>query len=416
MALVPHSPGSKQHEKDYLKRTGVADWDRLKPFAPPGRDTVEESVALIHDFAVALRFLAPTPADRLLDLGAGACWCSDWLERLNLRAVSVDIAHDMLALGRTRLRDPRRLVAGDMERLPFASGSFDKAICLNALHHVPDIPAALAEIARVLDADGVAVFSEPGKGHDEKPGSVAAVRDFGVLEQEILVTDFLDACARAGFEDARIVPLAYALPGVALGPADWAAWDRQARRRRPLRAAAKIGRGLMEFLGLGKQGPLFEEAFAATLVRTLKGAMDDHPIVVARKRPAAAADARRFSAAITLLDAPGAMRPGAALRLRVRVRNTSQQTWRAAAGTEAGQVRLGVQLLDDGGRLLNRDFRRADLPSALGPGAEAVLDVTCDAPAEPGNYALKLDLVAEGVTWFEPHGSDTATTRIRVGG
>jgi SAM-dependent methyltransferase len=143
---VPHPPDSKQFEKDYLKRTGIADWDRTKPFAPPGRDTVDESLALIHAFAVALRCLAPTPADLILDLGAGACWCSDWLERLNLRAVSIDISHDMLALGRERLRDGSRLVAGDMEHLPFRTGTFDKAICLNALHHVPDIPAALAEI------------------------------------------------------------------------------------------------------------------------------------------------------------------------------------------------------------------------------------------------------------------------------
>jgi len=414
MALAPHSPGSKQHEKDYLKRTGVADWDRLKPFAPPGRDTVEESVALIHDFAVALRCLAPTPADRLLDLGAGACWCSDWLERLNLRAVSVDISHDMLALGRTRLRDPRRLVAGDMEHLPFADGSFDKAICLNALHHVPDIPRALGEIARVLDEDGVAVFSEPGKGHDARPGSLAAVRDFGVLEQEILVTDVLEACARAGFAEVRITPLAYTLPGLGLAPGDWAAWDRQARRRRPFRAAEKIWRGVLELLGLGKRGPLFEEAFAATIVRTLKGAMDDHPIVVARKRRSPSRDTRRFSAAIAVLEAPGPSTPGHPVGLRVRARNTSGAPWHASNPSGVGHVRLGVQLLDADGRLLNRDFHRADLPADVAPGGDVVLAVTCPAPAASGTYTLKLDLVAEGVSWFEPHGSGTASTRLVV--
>jgi len=34
----------------------------------------------------------------------------------------------MLALGRERLRDSRRLAAGDMEHLPFRDGAFDKAI------------------------------------------------------------------------------------------------------------------------------------------------------------------------------------------------------------------------------------------------------------------------------------------------
>jgi SAM-dependent methyltransferase len=331
MTPAPHPPDSKQHEKNYLKRTGVAEWDRLKPFAPPGRDTLEESVALIHDFAVAVGCLAPTPADRILDLGAGACWCSEWLERLNLRVVSLDISPDMLALGRTRLRDKQRLVAGDMEHLPFADRSFDKAICLNALHHVPDIPKALREIVRVLDEAGVAVFAEPGQGHHDKPTSLAAVRDFGVLEQEILVTDFLQACERAGFADTRIVPFAYALPWIGLEPAEWAAWQQQAQRRRPWRAAEKIWRGVMEFVGVGKRGPIFEEAFAATLVRTLKNAMEDHPIVVARKRRAAASDDRGLGASIALLDTPVAAGAGQPVSLRVRLDNTSGTSWRATS-------------------------------------------------------------------------------------
>src|SRR5688500_2826808 len=125
----------------------------------------------MQDFAVALQTLRPSFADLILDLGAGACWCSDWLERLNLRTVAVDISVDMLRVGQSRLRPGRdaRLVAGDLERLPFATGSFDKAICLSALHHIPDMPAAVAEIARVLGPTGVVLFSEPGVGHSTKP-------------------------------------------------------------------------------------------------------------------------------------------------------------------------------------------------------------------------------------------------------
>jgi ubiquinone/menaquinone biosynthesis C-methylase UbiE len=62
--------------------------------------------------------------------------------------VSVDISVDMLRVGKSRLASgaASRLVAGDMEHLPFGAGTFEKAVCLNALHHVPDMPAALREI------------------------------------------------------------------------------------------------------------------------------------------------------------------------------------------------------------------------------------------------------------------------------
>src|SRR5262245_28261676 len=108
----------------------------------------EESVELFNDFVVAMRLLQPGPEDRILDLGAGGGWCSALLQRLNRRSVAVDIAHEMLAVSRERTTAaPLAAVAGDLERLPFADGSFDKAVCLSAIHHIPDMAAALAEIA-----------------------------------------------------------------------------------------------------------------------------------------------------------------------------------------------------------------------------------------------------------------------------
>jgi ubiquinone/menaquinone biosynthesis C-methylase UbiE len=72
------------------------------------------------------------------------------------------------------------------------------------IHHVPDMRAALREIARVLTDSGVALLSEPGKGPGDAPASAAARRDFGVLEQEVLIVDFVDACRAAGFADVRL--------------------------------------------------------------------------------------------------------------------------------------------------------------------------------------------------------------------
>jgi 2-polyprenyl-3-methyl-5-hydroxy-6-metoxy-1,4-benzoquinol methylase len=110
---------SKQSEKDY-----------------GGATTLAESLPLIHDFAIAVSALDVAPTHLILDLGAGACWCSEWLQRLNLRTVSVDISLELLQVGRTRLLQSGspRIVAGDIECLPFASATFDRVICLNALN------------------------------------------------------------------------------------------------------------------------------------------------------------------------------------------------------------------------------------------------------------------------------------------
>ena len=90
--------------------------------------------------------------------------------------------------------------------LPFLDGSFDKAICLSALHHVPDMKAGVFEIARVLNATGVAVFSEPGAGHAAMPASITATQDYGVLEQEVLIEPFIETCRAAGFRAGARLP------------------------------------------------------------------------------------------------------------------------------------------------------------------------------------------------------------------
>jgi tocopherol O-methyltransferase len=79
---------------------------------------------------------------------------SEWLRRYNVETVTIDIATNMLGVARTRLGPEAWLVAGDMEQLPLATGSVDHAICLNALHHVPDTVAALRETWRVLRPGG----------------------------------------------------------------------------------------------------------------------------------------------------------------------------------------------------------------------------------------------------------------------
>jgi ubiquinone/menaquinone biosynthesis C-methylase UbiE len=409
------SGSSKQAEKEYLARTGSSAWERAKPFSHAGADTLTESALLLHDFAVAMLTLEPAPGDLILDLGAGACWCSDLLGRLNRKSIAVDISLDMLRAGRARPSgDSIRAVAGDLELLPFRTATFRKAVCLNAIHHVPDIPKAIREVARVLTEDGVALFSEPGLGHAQAAVATAAVSDFGVLEQEVLIAEFTRACRNAGFVDVRIKMLSHAVPRVDLGLEEWESWCRLASSRRPIRALRKIVRGVAEMLGLGKRGPLFEEAFGMTLVRTLRHTVEHHPIIVASKAPLRQrSTVPAWSAAMNVV-LPNHVRAGNVIPVRARVTNTGPTTWLSASPGGPGQVSFGVQLLDSAGRLMVRDHHRVPLPHDVAPGGSVTLDFSCPVPKNSGAYVFKFDMVAEGVTWFEPVGSAIVTRSVTV--
>jgi SAM-dependent methyltransferase len=233
---------AKAAEKTCMSRAGSEHWERTKPFAPPGHDMLPQDLPLILDFTVAVTFLDPKWGERVLDLGAGSCWVSEWLQRLNVETVSVDISVEMLGVGRDRLPRKTLVAAGDLEHLPLRSASFDKALCPNAFHHVPDVPKALAEIGRVLRPGGRIVFSEPGRGHAEAATSERATGEFGVTEQDILVAGFLESCRAASFSSARIKPMSYAIPQFELNAGQWTAWNRLALEAARARAAQALAR------------------------------------------------------------------------------------------------------------------------------------------------------------------------------
>jgi demethylmenaquinone methyltransferase / 2-methoxy-6-polyprenyl-1,4-benzoquinol methylase len=66
------------------------------------------------------------------------------------RVVGLDVSHGMLEAARRRLGDRVRLVRGSVFRLPFAGASLDGAVSGFVLRNLDDLPAAFAELARVL--------------------------------------------------------------------------------------------------------------------------------------------------------------------------------------------------------------------------------------------------------------------------
>ena len=151
--------------------------------------------------AFALRQLQLQPTERVLEIGfgggtalpalvAGSAFVAG-LDR-SLDAVESARARFSAMAGRTEFRQ------GNVEAMPFAAASFDKALTVNTVYFWTSLDAGFSEIHRVL-----------------KPGGTVVV---GFLPKEWMDTmnfptdiftsrapeDLLDALARTGFTDARI--------------------------------------------------------------------------------------------------------------------------------------------------------------------------------------------------------------------
>ena len=107
-------------------------------------------------------------------------------------------------------------------------------------------------------------------------------------------------------------------------------------------------------------------------------------------------------------------RPGGRLRVRTRVHNLSTRAFPAQATYGRRLVRLGAQLCNADGGLIDRDFARAWLPRTLEGGAQDDVTIEVPAPKQSGRYVLKFDLVSEGIDWFERCGSPTTTKALLV--
>ncbi len=107
-------------------------------------------------------------------------------------------------------------------------------------------------------------------------------------------------------------------------------------------------------------------------------------------------------------------RAGQPINLAVRVSNLSARPFPARASYGRRLVRLGAQLARRDGTIINRDHARAWLPATLEPGSRIDVPIEIPAPASPGRYLLRFDLVSEGIDWFERCGSKVTVKSLLV--
>jgi hypothetical protein len=91
--------------------------------------------------------------------------------------------------------------------------------------------------------------------------------------------------------------------------------------------------------------------------------------------------------------------------VRLRVTNLGSVTWKARGRRFGGQVTCGLKVCTEQGEVIREDLGRTALPRDVAPGDEIQLEIGVPGVLPTGRYRFRHDMVVEGVTWFESHGS-----------
>jgi ubiquinone/menaquinone biosynthesis C-methylase UbiE len=352
----------------------------------------------LFDFMVVARSLDLRPGAEVLDFASGSCYVSEFLNRIGYTTVAFDRDPELLAMGRERLTlDPRcdpgrtRFVMGDWLRLPFADESFDGLICMNALHHMPDYRAALLEMHRVLRPGGRAVFSEPGSEHSKHPESVHMMKEFGVLERDVVLAEIYELAKSSGFR--RMILKPYVSPEhVDLDYEELHAFKEGRKVSTPFLTSQEVA----DFIE--RYHPLF---------CLEKGG--ERPLTSANASP------ELLRARITIKECPKRARRGEVMKVVALCENTGQSLWLSQPRPFGGYVTFGVKLLTIAGRLLDDGLGRQVLARDVPPGGhiEVVAEVALEG-FEAGRYRVLFDMVNEQVHWFQHKGSEAAEQTLEI--
>ncbi len=374
----------------YRKNLDGVDYYYAKPVG-----NIDEAPDLLICFAQVLAGVRPIRGMRVLDFGAGTGWTSRMLTQLGCEVVVCDVSATALDIAAEMFE--RLPVAGDQPaptflrwdgfRFDLDDESIDRIFCIDAFHHVPNPAAVLAEMGRVLKPGGVAGFQEPGPNHSKTAQSQFEMKQFTVIENDIIMDNIDEWGRAAGFTDLRL----------AVFTSDQFQTSIE---------------GYNDFLAGGvTRTHLYEHMLPF---------VGERRIFFLSKGERATADSRErrgLDARLEIhLDA-GPIGAGTAIVGHATATNTGTTHWLASDAVQ-GPVLIGVHLLDAEGKYLDRDYTRIPLPRGSGGGVasgEAVaFDFELAAPESPGDYQLEFDLVAEHVAWFEMNGVPTTLLPLVV--
>jgi SAM-dependent methyltransferase len=310
----------------------------------------------------------PLPEGSLvLDVGADLTWSTARLTERGWRAVAIDINHHLTA-GRVFLEAGLDFAAVnvDMHAPVFASEVFDGVTAFNALHHTHRLDALVENLARTLKPGGYLAFIEPYWVHEQNRATFGTSQiEAGINENVYRLEEWHQTFVGHGLEPVFFVV-----------------------------------------------GASFHGLYRKTSGRTRRAlSLDD-----ARADLFGRVYQAQLSVGVSQIDAAATD----VIAIPVLLRNLSQAGWsshsqlpvfasyhlRRAAGRAIGVTEW---------EMVSFDNHRTPLPDTVFPGDDIVVPVQVAVPSESGTYAIDIDLVHEGVSWFADRGVTPVTVTLHVG-
>jgi SAM-dependent methyltransferase len=293
------------------------------------------SIDLLARFITTLQKLDPGLNALVLDICVGYGWTTEWLVRMGYRAIGVDICRDYVLAGLPRMGPavPHLLVA-DVENLPLASNLVERVLSFDAFHHVPDRAKAMREFERVMRSGGRIALVEPGKQHEHHPGSIAVMKQHGILERGFDGTDL------AGY-----------IEGTSLGD-----------------------------------------------IAHHRSDAHPHDIFTVQKAGVAEPDSRSPRSLIaTIAPTPpfGTARVGEAPALTITVTNAGDTVWLASTPDGAGTVLLAARLFTTQRELLQDQYAFVRLPRDVRPQEVLSMRIALPSIMWSGSFLVEFDMVDE---------------------
>ena len=370
---------------DYYR--GIADPTALmsRPFA-----YLHEAPVMLQNLGALLAGLQLGKTMTVLEFGAGTCWLSRCLAQLNCRPICCDASKAALDIGR-RLFAEYPLIGPtlfaplflpfDGRRIELDDESVDRIVCFDALHHVPNLDEVIGEFGRVLRQGGIAGFSEPGRSHSRSAQAQDQMRDHRVLENDVDLRAIFAAARSAGFTQLS------------------------ARVANDLEVSVDQYEDIVRRRGDDVQRAIWDNTCDTMRSRT----------VFFLHKGETRRDSRShvgLAHVISTMHLDRQVDRGAPLTIDLRIGNAGQARWLSTNIHDYGIVRVGTHLYDRDAKLIAIDHSRHDLPRDVDPGEAIDITIEVPLPAD-GDFVVGVDLVAEGVIWFEHVGSTTLMVPAR---
>lgn len=377
--------------EEYFSSIEDPGFHERKPFSSP-----EDAAELLQEVGLLLRGLRLGPGMTVLDLGAGTAWLSRLVNELGCRVTACDPSKTALEIGR-RINRRYPFVNESLLEYQVFNGteieqddaSYDRVICLESFHHMPNWEEVLVEIHRVLKPGGVVGFAEPGYRHSRSAMSQFEMEHFVVLENDIRLD--------------RIVPVAEGLGF------EFRGWETLVQSQMDLAAWCAAVRG--------RWWSPRRHVLGYRLFRSLRRKLAGRTVFFLGKGPLRLDSRTRDGLAGQIRTEDGNLRyrPGSPTELKVGLTNRGDAAWLHPAEGAVGGVHLAAHLVPIRRGPPRRDLCRVALSRTLEPGETDGVVLTVP-PLPDSEVVLELDLVAEGVTWFaQVDDPRHQTVKVKIG-